>query len=100
MSSAATSQLPFFHVVGFTGHRQLADAGGTAKLISEALQELQREAPGEWIAMSSAAAGADLIFVRAALDLGLGWEAVLPLPLADFEREAQLIETLSAATSA
>ncbi len=87
MSSAATSQLPFFHVVGFTGHRQLADAGGTAKLISEALQELQREAPGEWIAMSSAAAGADLIFVRAALDLGLGWEAVLPLPLADFERD-------------
>ena len=86
MSSAA-SQLPFFHVVGFTGHRQLADAGGATKLIGEALKELQREAPGEWIAMSSAAAGADLIFVRAALDLGLGWEAVLPLPLADFERD-------------
>jgi len=84
---AANSQLPFFHVVGFTGHRQLADAAGVDSAITEVLEELQREAPGEWIAMSSAAAGADLIFVRAALDLGLGWEAVLPLPLVDFERD-------------
>ncbi|MEO6244657.1 MAG: DUF4231 domain-containing protein [Opitutaceae bacterium] len=84
---AAPSQLPFFHVVGFTGHRQLADAAGVAAAIAEVLLELQREAPGEWIAMSSAAAGADLIFVRAALELGLGWEAVLPLPLVDFERD-------------
>ena len=46
-----------------------------------------RESPGEWIALSSAAAGADLLFVHAALDLGLGWEASLPLPVIDFERD-------------
>lgn len=87
-SSAATaSQLPLFHVVGFSGHRQLADAAGVEKSIAGVLEELRREAPGEWIALSSAAAGADLIFVRTALQQGLGWEASLPLPLVDFERD-------------
>ena len=81
------SQLPLFHVVGFSGHRQLADPAGVAQAITTLLGELQSEAPGEWIALSSAAAGADLIFVKAALGLGLGWEAVLPLPLVDFERD-------------
>ncbi|MDP3069477.1 MAG: hypothetical protein Q8N18_04270 [Opitutaceae bacterium] len=84
---ATASQLPLFHVVGFTGHRLLADEPGVARTIADVLRELQREAPGEWIALSSAAAGADLLFVHAALDLGLGWEAVLPLPLVDFERD-------------
>lgn len=89
MSSPAStaSQLPLFHVVGFSGHRQLADPAGVARAIATILDELRREAPGEWIALSSVAAGADLIFVRAALELGLGWEALLPLPLVDFERD-------------
>ncbi|RXK54745.1 hypothetical protein ESB00_02285 [Oleiharenicola lentus] len=85
--SADASQLPLFHVVGFSGHRQLADPAGVTRAVKTALEELQKEAPGEWIALSSAAAGADLIFVRSALDLGLGWEASLPLPLVDFERD-------------
>lgn len=80
-------QLPLFHVVGFSGHRQIADPAGVAHAVRAALEGLQREAPGEWIALSSAAAGADLIFVLNALDLGLGWEALLPLPLVDFERD-------------
>src|ERR1700679_2914466 len=81
------SALPLFHVVGFSGHRQLSDPAGVAKAIAEVLEDLRRQAPGEWIAMSSAAAGADLIFVKTALEIGLGWEAVLPLPLVDFERD-------------
>jgi uncharacterized membrane protein YbaN (DUF454 family) len=81
------SQLPLFHVVGFSGHRQLSDPAGVTRSITATLEEMRREAPGEWIALSSAAAGADLIFVRAVLDLGLGWEALLPLPLVDFERD-------------
>jgi len=84
---AQAGQLPLFHVVGFTGHRQLADPAGTATAVTAILEELRRESPGEWIALSSAAAGADLVFVRTALDLGLGWEALLPLPLVDFERD-------------
>jgi len=84
---AQAGQLPLFHVVGFTGHRQLADPAGTAAAVTAILEELRRESPGEWIALSSAAAGADLVFVRTALDLGLGWEALLPLPLLDFQRD-------------
>lgn len=85
--SPDASQLPLFHVVGFSGHRQLADPAGVAAAVANVLAELRREAPGEWIALSSAAAGADLIFVREALAAGLGWEALLPLPLVDFERD-------------
>lgn len=84
---ADASQLPLFHVVGFTGHRQLADPVGVTKAMAAVLADLRRDAPGEWIALSSAAAGADLIFVRQALEAGLGWEALLPLPLVDFERD-------------
>jgi hypothetical protein len=84
---ADASQLPLFHVVGFTGHRQLADPAGVAQAVTGILAELRQAAAGEWIALSSAAAGADLIFVRTALDAGLGWEALLPLPLVDFERD-------------
>ncbi len=84
MSSA---QLPLFHVVGFTGHRQLTDPVGTTAAIRSALEDLRKEAPGEWIAQSSVAAGSDQLFVRTALELGLGWEALLPLPLTDFERD-------------
>jgi len=89
MSSPAplTSQLPLFHVVGFSGHRLLADQAGVAKSIRTALESLRSEAPGEWIALASAAAGADLLFVHAALDMGMGWEASLPLPLTDFEKD-------------
>lgn len=84
---SAASELPLFHVVGFTGHRQLADPAGVRAAITTILGELQREAPGEWIAQSSVAEGADLLFVQTALDLKLGWEAVLPLPLVDFARD-------------
>jgi hypothetical protein len=82
-----TPELPLFHVVGFTGHRQLLDPAGASEAIRSVLAELQREAPGEWIAQSSVAAGGDQIFVCAALEMKLGWEALLPLPLVDFQRD-------------
>lgn len=84
---SAASELPLFHVVGFTGHRQLADPAGVAAAITTIIADLQHEAPGDWIAQSSVAEGADLLFVQTALGLNLGWEAVLPLPLADFARD-------------
>ena len=86
-TAPTASQLPLFHVVGFSGHRNLSNPAGVAQAIATILDELRREAPGEWIALSSAAAGADLLFVRTALEQGLGWEASLPLPLVDFERD-------------
>ena len=81
------SQLPFFHVVGFSGHRMLSDTAGAAQAITDALQELRRVTPGEWIAQSSVAAGSDQLFVHSAFAAGMGWEALLPLPLIDFERD-------------
>lgn len=80
-------KLPFFHVVGFSGHRMLNDTAGAAQAITAVLEELRREAPGEWIAQSSVAAGSDQLFVHSAFAAGMGWEALLPLPLIDFERD-------------
>ncbi len=80
-------QLPIFHVVGFTGHRQLRDAAGLERVMREVLGNLRAEAGVEWIALSSAAAGSDILFARCALALGMGWEAVLPLPPAEFRRD-------------
>jgi hypothetical protein len=59
---------------------------------------LTRETPGDWTALSSAAAGADLLFVQQALDLGLKWHASLPLPIAEFERDFPPVEWLAVKT--
>jgi len=84
---SAPSELPLFHVVGFSGHRQLERAGGVGRAIGEALAVLQKEVPGEWVALSSVAEGGDQAFVAEALDLGLSWHAILPLPRAEFAKD-------------
>ncbi|MEY4689586.1 MAG: hypothetical protein RIR76_3609 [Verrucomicrobiota bacterium] len=81
------SPLPVFHVVGFTGHRQLRDPEGEARKLDEVLAGLRARGAAVWIALSSAAEGADLVFARTARRLGLGWEALLPLPPADFRTD-------------
>jgi hypothetical protein len=85
--AAAVGRLPIFHVVGFSGHRHLADAAGAAKAIHAALASLRKEVPGEWIALSSIAHGADQLFVREARHMGLSWHAILPLPRVEFARD-------------
>ena len=82
-----SSQLPLFHVVGFSGHRQVQDTPGVAKAITAELETLRRETSGEWIALSSVAEGGDQIFVREARTFGLSWHAILPLPKAEFEKD-------------
>ena len=79
--------LPVFHVVGFTGHRQLRDTAGVARKIGEVLADLRARGGADWIALSSVAEGADLVFARTARKLGLGWEALLPLPPAEFRTD-------------
>jgi hypothetical protein len=98
---AEADQLPVFHVIGFTGHRQVAQPLRVAEAIQRELAELESNHAVEWLALSSVAAGSDLIFVRSVLARKLGWEAVLPLPPAemrrDFEPEAwREVETLLA----
>jgi SMODS and SLOG-associating 2TM effector domain 1 len=77
-------RLPEFHVVGFSGHRHLADPIGAAKAIHGALASLRQEVPGEWIALSSIAHGGDQLFVRHARRMGLSWHAILPMSRAEF----------------
>ena len=80
-------KLPIFHVVGFTGHRQLNDEAGVERAMRDILTGLRKEAGVEWLALSSVAAGSDILFARSALALGMGWEAVLPLPAAEFRND-------------
>jgi hypothetical protein len=82
-----SSELPLFHVVGFTGHRSVADPAGVARAITAALESLRAEAPGEWLALSSVADGSDQMFVAQARALGLSWHAILPLPKAEFQKD-------------
>ena len=83
----SSSQLPLFHVVGFSGHRQVADKDGAAKAIRAALETLRREVPGEWIGVSSVAVGSDQVFVDQVLGIGMAWHVILPLPRAEFQKD-------------
>ncbi|MFI5335217.1 MAG: hypothetical protein ACHQ5A_00395, partial [Opitutales bacterium] len=89
---SASAELPLFHVVGFTGHRHMADAAGVATAIRTALTQLRQEVRGNWITLSSVAAGSDQVFVREARALGLSWHAILPLPRAEFARDFSPVE--------
>jgi hypothetical protein len=87
LTPAVASQLPLFHIVGFTGHRQIADPQLIGSAIDDALDFLKREALGEWVVLSSVAEGGDQLFVRQALQRGMSWHAILPLPHAEFARD-------------
>ncbi|WP_438481253.1 hypothetical protein [Oleiharenicola lentus] len=82
-----SSKLPLFHVIGFTGHRQVDHPEKTVAIVASTLAELQRESPGNWVALSSVAAGSDQVFAREAKKAGLGWHVVLPLPRAEFAKD-------------
>ena len=81
------STLPVFRIVGFSGHRQLADPAGPTRAIEEALGELRREAPGDWIGLSSVATGSDQLFVERVLRLGMSRHAILPMPRLQFSQD-------------
>lgn len=84
---ADSPSLPLFHVVGFTGHRNLHDRGRVASQLADTLKQLRSEGTGEWIGLSSAAEGSDLLFARAVIGASFAWHCVLPLPVAEFRRD-------------
>ena len=86
-ASPGGDQLPVFHVVGFTGHRQLQDEAGVTRVLREVLARLREDAQVEWLALSSIAAGSDMLFARTALELQMGWEVILPLPTPEFRQD-------------
>ena len=74
-------------VIGISGHRDLhPDTLPQARAALVAiLRELQGHLPESALRlMSGMAAGADLLAVETALELGIGVDAVLPMPLADY----------------
>jgi hypothetical protein len=81
------ADLPVFHVVGFTGHRHLADPERTLKTIREVLAGIRSSGAAHWVGLSSIAAGSDLLFAKAALAAGMGWEAILPFSPAEFRQD-------------
>src|ERR1039457_435581 len=81
------SEIPLFHVVGFSGHRQIIDPDGLAKAIAAALESLRQRAPGEWLGLSSVAEGGDQLFISQVRALGMSWHAILPLPRSEFARD-------------
>jgi len=81
------SEIPLFHVVGFSGHRQIIDPDGLAKAIAAALESLRQRAQGEWLGLSSVAEGGDQLFIAQVRALGLSWHAVLPLPRTEFAKD-------------
>jgi hypothetical protein len=91
-------------VVGVSGHRDLHPAAleQLREAISAILKQLAERLPhSELRIMAGMAAGADLLVVQTALDLGLGVDALLPMPLAqyvdDFDPESfALLQTLLA----
>lgn len=97
-----SSVSPF--VVGVSGHRDLhPDALQYLRdAVATILKELKGHLPdSELRMMAGMAAGADLLAVQTALELGLGVDAVLPMPLAqyaaDFDPESlSLLESLLA----
>ena len=84
---ASDSHLPQFHVVGFTGHRQLTDAPRSKSFLAAALDALEQQASGEWIGLSSAAVGSDVLFAHLLLERKLAWQALLPFPPAEFRKD-------------
>jgi hypothetical protein len=91
-AGTAESDAPF--IIGVSGHRDL-DPRDTPRLrtaVGEFLQQIRPCLPDTEVrVMVGMASGADLLVAKAALDLGLSIDAVLPLPLpryaADFEAE-------------
>jgi hypothetical protein len=84
---SADSEIPLFHVVGFSGHRQIAQSAGLADAISKALKSMLGQAKGEWLGLSSVAEGGDQLFVEQVRALGMSWHAILPLPKAEFAKD-------------
>lgn len=85
---SAQAELPQFKFIGFTGHRSLTDRMAVREAIRAALAETRATLPGvEWVAVSSIAEGADMVFAEMAREAGMAWQVVLPLPEHEFKND-------------
>lgn len=74
-------------VVGVSGHRDLhpQSRGPAREALAAILRDLKQQLPDtELRMMAGMATGADLLAVETALELGIGIDAVLPMPVAQY----------------
>jgi len=76
-----------YWVVGFSGNRHLEKPEAVREELQRALRDLHELASGQLVAISSAAIGADLLFVEETRLLDIPWIAVLPFPPDTFFNE-------------
>lgn len=77
-------------VLGVTGHRDLHPDSlpQLRAALGQILRRLQQRLPDSEVrVMAGMASGADLLVVETALAVGLGVDAILPMPLADYEAD-------------
>lgn len=73
--------------VGFAGNRKLEKTALIKPRIEEALQQISAQTEAPLAAISSAAKGADTLFVEIAAARKLPWVLLLPFPAAEFFNE-------------
>jgi hypothetical protein len=78
--------LPEWTVVGFSGHRKLADPKVAADAIRKTFDRLAA-GHGPLAAVSSAASGSDTLFVEEVAHRNLPFRLILPFPKARFEQD-------------
>ncbi len=74
-------------LIAFAGHRRVPHPQGLRIAIRESLSEMRDALGGRVIAISSAAAGADLIFLRTCIDLRIPAVVILPFPEERFSED-------------
>jgi hypothetical protein len=89
--SPTSVQLPFVFAIGFSGHRDLQDQAKSREILRKALAEWKSRVPGIVYAVSSAAAGGDLLFGETCQELNIPLRVLLPFSAqqfrADFDEE-------------
>ena len=73
--------------MGFAGHRSVPDRAAAKVAISRELETIRGTVSGELVGISSAAAGADLLFLDACRDAGLRTVVLLPFPKERFAQD-------------
>lgn len=74
-------------ILGFAGHRYVPDPEGLRGIVRNELAEMRERLGGRVIGVSSAAAGADLIFLRACVDLRIPVIVILPFAEEKFSKK-------------
>jgi hypothetical protein len=85
--SAPSIGLPKALAIGFTGHRALDDETECRMSIADFLQQKKRSGAGVVYGVCSAAAGGDLVFAEACLELGIPLRVLLPFAAEEFRKD-------------